>query len=85
MGDKSMDLFEAIRTTRAMRRLDPDRPVSEADLRTLVEAATKAATGGNSTLGGWSSRTLSSNAGWVWFIGAARPSFSRTAKVKTSL
>ena len=43
-----MDVFEAIRTTRAMRRLDPDRSVSDADLRTLVEAATKAATGGNS-------------------------------------
>lgn len=43
-----MDLFEAIRTTRAMRRLDHDRPVAEADIRTIIEAATKAATGGNS-------------------------------------
>ena len=42
-----MDVFEAIRTTRAMRRLDTSRPVSDADLRTIVEAATKAATGGN--------------------------------------
>ena len=42
-----MDLFEAIRTTRAMRRLDPDRPVSDADIWTIVEMATKAATGGN--------------------------------------
>ncbi|MGI8793297.1 MAG: nitroreductase family protein, partial [Acidimicrobiales bacterium] len=43
-----MDLFEAIRTTRAMRRLDHDRPVAEADIITMLEAATKAATGGNS-------------------------------------
>jgi nitroreductase len=42
-----MDVFEAMRTTRAMRRLDPDAPVSDDDLRTMVEAATKAATGGN--------------------------------------
>jgi len=43
-----MDVFEAMSTTRAMRRLDPDRPVSDADVLTIVEAATKAATGGNS-------------------------------------
>jgi nitroreductase len=43
-----MDVFEAIRTTRAMRRLDPAKPVSDEDLWTIVEAATKAATGGNS-------------------------------------
>jgi nitroreductase len=42
-----VDVFEAIRTTRAMRRLDPNRDVSDADLRTIVEAATKGATGGN--------------------------------------
>ena len=42
-----MDVMEAIRTTRAMRRLDPDRPVSDDDIWTIVEAATKAATGGN--------------------------------------
>ena len=42
-----MDVFEAIRTTRAMRRLDPSRDVSDADLLTIVEAATKSATGGN--------------------------------------
>ena len=42
-----MDLFEAIRTTRAMRRLDSDRPVSDEDLWTILEAASKAATGGN--------------------------------------
>lgn len=43
-----MDVFEAMSTTRAMRRLDPEKPVADADIRTMVEAATKAATGGNS-------------------------------------
>ena len=43
-----MDVFEAMRTTRAMRRLDPSRPVSREDIWTIVEMATKAATGGNS-------------------------------------
>src|SRR2546423_12802971 len=43
-----MDVLEAIATTRAMRRLDPDRDVSDADLLTIVEAATKAPSGGNS-------------------------------------
>ena len=42
-----MDVFEAMRTTRAMRRLDPDRPVAEEDIWTIVEAATKGATGSN--------------------------------------
>jgi len=42
-----MDVFEAMATTRAMRRLDPGRAVSDEDVLTVVEAATKAATGGN--------------------------------------
>ncbi len=42
-----MDVFEAIRTTRAMRRLDPDRSVSDADLLAVVGAATRAPSGGN--------------------------------------
>jgi nitroreductase len=42
-----MDVFEAIRTTRAMRRLDSSRIVSEEDIRTIVEAATKAGSAGN--------------------------------------
>lgn len=42
-----MDLFEAIRTTRAMRRLDPNRDVSDTDLERILWAATKAASGGN--------------------------------------
>jgi len=48
-----MDVFEAIYTTRAMRRLDPGRAVSEADLRKIVEAATKAASGSNSQPARW--------------------------------
>ena len=42
-----MDVFEAIRTTRAMRRLDNEKPVSDKDIWTILEAASKAATGGN--------------------------------------
>src|SRR5436190_6527202 len=42
-----MDVFEAMTTTRAMRRLDPNEAVSDEDVWTIVEAATKAATGGN--------------------------------------
>lgn len=48
-----MEVFEAISTTRAMRRLDPDRPVSNEDLLKIVEAATKGPTGGNSQPGRW--------------------------------
>ena len=42
-----MDVFEAIRTTRAMRRLDSSRIVSDEDIRKIVEAATKAGSAGN--------------------------------------
>lgn len=42
-----MDVFEAIRTTRAMRRLDPARPVAEGDLKSVLEAATRGPSGGN--------------------------------------
>jgi nitroreductase len=42
-----VDVFEAIRTTRAMRRLDSSREVSDDDIRTIVEAATKAGSAGN--------------------------------------
>lgn len=42
-----MELLEAIRTTRAMRRLDPERDVSDEDVRTILEAALKGPTGGN--------------------------------------
>ena len=42
-----MDVFDAIRTTRAMRRLDPTRSVSDEDIWTVLEAATKAPSGAN--------------------------------------
>lgn len=42
-----MDVFDAIATTRAMRRLDPDAPVADADVLRIVEAATKGPSGGN--------------------------------------
>ncbi len=43
----SMPLGEAMFTQRAIRRLDPDRPISDEDLHTIVDAASKAPTGGN--------------------------------------
>lgn len=42
-----MDVFEAIWTTRAMRRLDPDREVPDDHLLLVLEAASKAPSGGN--------------------------------------
>jgi nitroreductase len=42
----SADLFEIIRTTRAMRRLKPD-PVPDALIRQVLEAGVSAASGGN--------------------------------------
>ena len=48
-----MDVFEAIRTTRAMRRLDPSREVSDEDIHTIVEAATKAGSAGNRQPARW--------------------------------
>jgi nitroreductase len=41
-----MDLFEAIGTQRAMRRLKPD-PISDEELWTILDAAVKAPSGGN--------------------------------------
>src|SRR3954468_17655168 len=41
-----MEVLEAIRTTRAMRRLD-GRPVSDDDIRTIVDAGIHGPTGGN--------------------------------------
>ncbi len=48
-----MELSEAIRTTRAMRRLDPDRPVSDEDLWSILEAASRAPSGGNRQVARW--------------------------------
>ena len=41
-----MDIWEAIRTTRAMRRLS-DRPVPTEDIWKILEAATKGPSGSN--------------------------------------
>ncbi len=43
----SMPIGEAMFTQRAIRRFDPDRPVDDADLETIMDAASKAPTGGN--------------------------------------
>lgn len=48
-----MDVFEAIRTTRAMRRLDPDREVPDDDLWQILEASTKGPSGRNRQLLRW--------------------------------
>ena len=42
-----MPIGEAMFTQRAIRRLDPDRPISDGDLETIIDAASKAPTGGN--------------------------------------
>src|SRR5258708_17306182 len=45
---RRVDVFEAINTTRAMRRLNNSRAVADEDIRKILEAGTRAATGGNS-------------------------------------
>jgi nitroreductase len=42
-----VDVFDAIRTTRAMRRLDPHKPVADDDILRLVDAAMRGPNGGN--------------------------------------
>ena len=42
-----MPIGEAMFTQRAIRRLDPDRPISGAHLKILLDAASKAPSGGN--------------------------------------
>jgi nitroreductase len=46
-AELSMSLGEAMFTQRAIRRLDPDRPIGDADLEIIVNAGSKAPTGGN--------------------------------------
>lgn len=46
-ADLSMPIGEAMFTQRAIRRLDRDKPVSDADLKTVLDAASKAPSGGN--------------------------------------
>ncbi len=43
----SMPIGEAMFTQRAIRRFDPDRHISDAELRTILDAASKAPTGAN--------------------------------------
>ena len=47
----SMELGEAMFTQRAIRRLDPNRPISDAALKTILDAASKAPNGGNAQPG----------------------------------
>jgi nitroreductase len=46
-ADLTMPIGEAMFTQRATRRLDPDRPVSDAHLEIILNAASKAPNGGN--------------------------------------
>ncbi|MEM7253350.1 MAG: nitroreductase family protein [Pseudomonadota bacterium] len=43
----TMPVGEAMFTQRAIRRLDPDRPVSDEQIKTILDAASKAPNGGN--------------------------------------
>ena len=43
----TMPIGEAMFSQRAIRRLDPDRPVSDEHLKILLDAASKAPNGGN--------------------------------------
>ena len=45
-GDRIMDLYDAMSTLRAVRRLRPD-PIDEATIERVLTAATWAPTGGN--------------------------------------
>ena len=46
-ADLAMPIGEAMFTQRAIRRLRHDRPVSDADLKAILDAASKAPNGGN--------------------------------------
>jgi nitroreductase len=46
-AELNMPIGEAMFSQRAMRRLDPDRPISDAQLKTVLDAASKAPNGGN--------------------------------------
>jgi nitroreductase len=46
--DLTMQIGEAMFTQRAIRRLQSDKPVSDADLKTILDAASKAPNGANS-------------------------------------
>jgi nitroreductase len=46
-ADLTMQIGEAMFTQRAIRRLQSDKPVSDGDLKTILDAASKAPNGGN--------------------------------------
>ena len=46
-AELSMPIGEAMYTQRAIRRLDPDRPISDAHVKLMLDAASKAPNGGN--------------------------------------
>ena len=46
-AELSMPLGEAMFTQRAIRRLDQDRPVGDAELKLVLDSASKAPSGGN--------------------------------------
>ena len=46
-GSLDMAIGEAMFTQRAIRRLDPDRPISDEQLRTILDAGSKAPSGAN--------------------------------------
>ena len=50
-ADLSMSVGEAMFTQRAIRRLDPNRPISDQHLKTILDAASKAPNGGNAQPG----------------------------------
>ena len=46
-AELTMPIGEAMFSQRATRRLDPDRPITDAQLKILLDAASKAPNGGN--------------------------------------
>ena len=58
-ADLTMQIGEAMFTQRAIRRLRPDKPVSDGDLKTILDAASKAPNGGNTQ-----PAALSGNSRW---------------------
>ena len=50
-ADLTMQIGEAMFTQRAIRRMRSDKPVSDADLKTVLDAASKAPNGGNTQPG----------------------------------
>lgn len=47
-AELDMSVGEAMFTQRAIRRLDPDRPITDAQIKLMLDAASKAPSGGNS-------------------------------------